>query len=127
MLLAPVNKLICIAWGKLQATQSVWLQVGLCSDDVVVRALFAQRNAKGRHYGSQWYPPSQLGSSTSQMSKQNANSFQSAFKVAKHSWFRAGQTALSMQQDVSTFVEAQEAWVNSEIGVGRAYVEATKW
>jgi hypothetical protein len=61
------------------------------------------------------------------MSEQNADSFQSAFNVAKRSWFRAGQTALSVQQDISTFVEAQEEWVNSEIGVGRAYVEATKW
>lgn len=127
MLLAPVNEPIRVAWGKLQATQSVRLQVGLCTDDAVVRALFAQRNAKGRHYGSQRYQPSQLGSSASRMSEQNADSFQSAFNVAKRSWFRAGQTALSVQQDISTFVEAQEAWVNSEIGVGRAYVEATKW
>ncbi|KAJ7271317.1 hypothetical protein B0H12DRAFT_1067170 [Mycena haematopus] len=46
---------------------------------------------------------------------------------AKRSWFRAGQTALSVQQDISTFVEAQEAWVKSDIGDSRAYVEATKW
>ncbi|KAJ7792688.1 hypothetical protein B0H14DRAFT_162465 [Mycena olivaceomarginata] len=61
------------------------------------------------------------------MSKQKADSFQSAFNDAKGSWFRPGQTALSVQQDISTFVEAQEAWVKSEIGVGRAYVEPTKW
>ncbi|KAJ7810734.1 hypothetical protein B0H13DRAFT_1927176 [Mycena leptocephala] len=75
---------------------SVRLQAGPRTDDMVVEALFAQRNAKGRHYGPQ-------------------------------RWFRPGQTALSTQQDISTFVEAQEAWVKTEIGVGRAYAEATKW
>ncbi|KAJ7264021.1 hypothetical protein B0H12DRAFT_1217267 [Mycena haematopus] len=127
MLLAPVNEPIRVSWGKLQATQSVRLQVGLCTDDAVVRALFAQRNAKGRHYGSQRYQPSQLSRSASKISEQNADSFQSAFNSAKHSWFRAGQTALSVQQDISTFVEVHEAWVKSEIGASRAYIEATKW
>ncbi|KAJ7931915.1 hypothetical protein B0H13DRAFT_1857565 [Mycena leptocephala] len=82
---------------------SVRLQAGLCTDDMVVEALFAQRNAKGRH------------------------SFQRSFNDAKRRWFRPGQTALSAQQDILTFVEAQEAWVKTEIGVGRAYAKETKW
>jgi hypothetical protein len=97
------------------------------TDDTVVEALFAQRNTKGRHYGPQRYRPGRLSSSSSQMSNQKADSFQSSFNDTKRSWFRPGQTALSAQQDISTFVEAQEAWVKSEIGVGRTYVEATKW
>lgn len=103
------------------------LQAGPRTDDMVVEALFAQRNAKGRHYGPQRYQPSRLSSSSSQMSKQKADSFQRSFNDAKRRWFRPGQTAPSAQQDISTFVEAQEAWVKTEIGVGRAYAEATKW
>ncbi|KAJ7801790.1 hypothetical protein B0H14DRAFT_3782411 [Mycena olivaceomarginata] len=128
MLLAPLDDPVRVAWGNLQATQSVRLQIGLRTDDTVVEALFAQRNAKGRHYGPQRYHrPGRLSSSSSQMSKQKADSFQSSFNDAKRSRFRLGQMALSAQQDISTFVEAQEAWVKSEIGVGHPYVEATKW
>ncbi|KAJ7939770.1 hypothetical protein B0H13DRAFT_2300479 [Mycena leptocephala] len=127
IMLAPLDDPVREAWGNRQATQSVRLQIGLHTDDTVVEALFAQRNAKGRHYGPQRYQPGRLSSSSSQMSKQKADSFQSSFNDAKRNWFRPGQTALSAQQDISTFVEAQEAWVKSEIGVGRTYAEATKW
>ncbi|KAJ7431086.1 hypothetical protein B0H11DRAFT_2132123 [Mycena galericulata] len=109
-MLAPLNDPVREAWGNLQATQSVRLQVGLRTDDTVVEALFAQRNVKGRHYGPQQYQPSRLSGSSSQLSKQKADSFQGSFNDAKRGWFRPGQTALS-----------------AEIGFGRAYAEATKW
>ncbi|KAJ7447738.1 hypothetical protein B0H11DRAFT_2335059 [Mycena galericulata] len=127
MLLAPLDDPVRQAWGSLQANQSLRLQVGLRVDDTVVEALFAQRNTKGRHYGRQRYQPSRLSSSSSRMNKQKADIFQSSFNDAKLTWFRPGQTALSSKQDISTFVEAQEEWVKSEIGVGHAYAEATKW
>ncbi|KAJ7511049.1 hypothetical protein B0H11DRAFT_2386560 [Mycena galericulata] len=127
MLLAPLDDPVRQAWGILQANQSLRLQVGLRVDDTVVEALFAQRNTKGRHYGRQRYQPSRLSSSSSQLNKQKADIFQSSFNDAKLTWFRPGQTALSSKQDISTFVEAQEEWVKSEIGVGHAYAEATKW
>lgn len=76
-MLAPLDDPVRESWGNLQAAQSVRLQVGLRTDDMVVEALFAQRNAKGRHYGPQRYQPSRLSNSSSQMSKQKADSFRS--------------------------------------------------
>ncbi|KAJ7646119.1 hypothetical protein DFH06DRAFT_1300865 [Mycena polygramma] len=117
------------AWGQLQSTQSVRLQLGLRADDTIVEALFAQRNAKGRHHGRQCYTPSRMSTSPSQMSTHRADhdSFQLSFNEAKTNWFRPGQTALSAQQDISTFVEAQEKWVKTHVGPNTVHAEAAKW
>ncbi|KAJ7658706.1 hypothetical protein DFH06DRAFT_1195693 [Mycena polygramma] len=116
------------AWGALQSNQSVSLQIGLRTDDSVVQALFAQRNARGRHHGRQSYAPSRLSSRPRTNTHQaEHDNLQLAFNEAKINWFRADQHALGAQQDIATFVEAQERWVRAHIGPSPVHADAAAW